>query len=118
MADITWRTASLPDAYAGIPYEAGLAETGALTAVTASAVVTGALPPGLALSADFVRITGTPKGSGIGQLYTFTISLTDTAGPVTSGTLTIRVRGLHNDFVKDGTAPVLASLAQQWPNQY
>lgn len=118
MTDITWRTASLPDAYAGVPYEAGLAETGSLTAVTASTVATGALPPGLSLSADHVRITGTPKGSGIGNTYTFTITLTDTAGGVTSGSLSILVRAIGPEKVKEGVAPVLASLAAQWPSQY
>lgn len=121
MADITWRTASLPDATAGVPYEAGLAETGSLTAVTASAVVSGSLPPGLSLSADKVRITGTPKGTGIGTTYIFTISLTDTAGAVTSPSLSITVRSAGDVQGKDkpfSTLPVAAQMAAMWPSQF
>lgn len=121
MADITWRTASLPDATAGVAYEAGLAETGSLTAVTASAVVTGSLPPGLSLSADKVRITGTPSGAGIDKTYTFTLSLTDTAGAVTSGSLSITVRAGGDVSGKDkpfSSLPVKSQMASMWPSQF
>jgi hypothetical protein len=89
LADIVWATVTLPGGFVGEAYEAGLAFTGNATAVTASAVVTGALPPGLSLDATSkVRITGTPTATGI---YTFTLSLTDTAGTVNSGSFTIIV---------------------------
>lgn len=121
MADITWRTASLPDATAGVPYEGALAETGSLTAVTACTVASGSLPPGLSVNADHVRITGTPSGSGIGKTYTFTLTMTDTAGGVTSGSLTITVRGAADVAGRDkpfSSLPVLAQMASMWPAQF
>lgn len=121
MTDITWRTASMPDAIAGVAYEAGLAETGSLSAVTNCVVASGSLPPGLAISADFVRITGTPKGAGVAQTYTFTLTMTDTAGGVTSGTLSITVRAAA-DVAGAGrwfsTLPVVAQMASMWPAQF
>jgi Putative Ig domain len=121
MTDITWRTASLPDATAGVPYEAGLAETGSATAVTASSVSSGSLPPGLSLSADHVRITGTPSGSGIGQTYTFKVTLTDTAGGVQSGSLSITIRAAADVAGHDkpfSTLPVVSQMASMWPAQF
>lgn len=81
------KTQTLPAASAGVPYEAGLAITGQATAVTAVSVASGALPPGLVVDTT-LRVTGTPTASG---KYTFTLSLTETAGSVTSGSLTISV---------------------------
>lgn len=121
MADITWRTASLPDAVAGQPYEAGLAETGSLTAVTNCTVASGSLPTGLSISADKVRITGTPAGSTINKTYTFTLTMTDTAGGVTSGSLSITVRAAADVAGKDkpfSTLPVVAQMASMWPAQF
>jgi hypothetical protein len=121
VADITWRTASLPDATAGAPYEAGLAATGALSAVTASAIVSGSLPPGLSLSADHVRVTGTPSGAGIDKTYACTISQTDTAGAVTSGSLTITVRAASDVAGKDkpfSSLSVRSQMASMWPAQF
>lgn len=118
MADITWRTTALPDATVGVAYEAGLAETGSLTAVTACTVATGSLPPGLSISADFVRITGTVKGvnAALPKTYTFTLTMTDTAGGVTSGSLTITVRGAEaRKDVPFTSLPVAAQMAAQWP---
>lgn len=117
MADITWRTTQFPLAYIGQPYEASLAETGSLTAVTACTVASGALPAGLAISADFVRITGTPTGpahTAVGT-YTFTLTMTDTAGGVTSGSFTITVAaGDHIDGQPVNTLPLAAQLAKEW----
>lgn len=121
MADITWRTVSLPDAVAGVPYEAGLAETGSLTAVTACVVATGSLPPGLSINADHVRVTGTPTGAGIDKTYTCTITMTDTAGGVTSGSLSITVRAAADNAGADrpfSTLPVVAQMASMWPAQF
>jgi large repetitive protein len=89
VADIVWSTTKLPPAILGVPYEAGLAVTGNATAFTAATVSTGSLPPGLALAADKVRITGTPTALGS---FTFVVTLTDTAGAVASPSFTIRVR--------------------------
>lgn len=88
-ADIIHRTVIFPDAQVGVPYEVALAYSGDATPITASSVSSGALPPGLALDpVSFTRITGTPTTDG---LYTFRITLTDTAGASQSGPLTIRV---------------------------
>jgi hypothetical protein len=121
VADITWRTASLPDATAGVPYEAGLAETGSLTAVTNCTVTSGSLPPGLSIAADHTRITGTPSGSGISQTYTFKLTLTDTAGGVQSGSLTITVRAAADIAGHDkpfSSLPVVSQMASMWPAQF
>lgn len=90
MADIVWRTTRLPDAIVGAPYEASLAVTGAATAITAASA-SPTLPTGLSFSADFVRITGTPLKAALG-VWSGTITLTDTAGAVQSGTLKLVVR--------------------------
>jgi hypothetical protein len=92
MADITWRTTKLPDAILGAPYEASLAVTGNATAFTACTVTAGALPTGLSITADKVRITGTPTGA-VGT-YTCTITLTDTAGAVASSLMTLVLRDI------------------------
>jgi hypothetical protein len=121
VADITWRTVSLPVAIAGVPYEAGLAETGSLTAVTNCTVATGSLPPGLSINADHVRITGTPLGSGIDKTYTCTLTMTDTAGGVTSTSLSITVRSASNHAGADVTfssLPLQAQMAAMWPAQF
>src|SRR5690348_15195725 len=91
MADIVWASTRLPDAIAGVPYEASLAVTGNATAFTAVAVGTGTKPASLSFSAEKVRITGTPVNSDIGT-YTFTVTLTDTAGAVASPSFTLNVR--------------------------
>jgi hypothetical protein len=121
VADITWRTFNLPDATAGVLYEAGLAETGSLTAVTACTVTSGALPPGLSVNSDHVRIYGTPAGSGIGQTYTFKITMTDSAGGVQSSNLTITVRAASDVAGHDkpfSSLPVVAQMASMWPAQF
>ena len=117
MADIVWRTTRLPDAIAGVPYEASLAATGNATAFTAASVGTGTKPANLAFSADFVRITGTPLKSDVGQ-YTFTVSLTDTAGAVVSGSFNLNVR--YNTPADDVTLIALGQKAaadneRLWP---
>jgi hypothetical protein len=93
MADIVWATTRLPDAIVGVPFEASLAVTGNATAFTAVAVNSGALPASghLVFSAERVRITGTPTKVDVGT-YTFTVSLTDTAGAVVSPSFTVNVR--------------------------
>lgn len=121
MADITWRTGTLPDAVVGVPYEAGLAATGAVTALSACTVATGSLPNGLTITADHVRITGTPTGAAAGKTFTFTLTMTDTAGGVTSGTLTILVRTAGDAAGRDkpfSSLPVVAQMASMWPAEF
>jgi hypothetical protein len=86
-----------------------LAVTGNATAFTAVSVNSGALPASghLAFSAERVRITGTPTRADVG-VYTFTVSLTDTAGAVVSPSFTINVR--YNTPADDVT---LVSLGQK-----
>lgn len=102
MGDIVHDTVKLPDAVVGQPYEAALAYHGNATALSASAVVSGALPAGLSLvgALPFSKITGTPTAPAgdVPTVFTFTLSLTDTAGAVTSPTLTITV---HPDSFSD-----------------
>ena len=109
MADIVWSTTVLPAAIRGAPYEAGLAVTGNATAFTAVSISTGALPPGLSLNADRVRITGTPTTNGT---FTFTVSLTDTAGAVVSPSFTIVVRDVDPaDAIALGANKAAADIA-------
>lgn len=114
MADITYKTVKFPDGFVDVPYEAGIAVNGAATAITAGAVATGSLPPGLAVSADFVRITGTPTAAGT---YTFTLSLTDTAGAATSGSYTITIHNIAPAGVIRN-APLTTQLKYQWPTEF
>ena len=129
MPDIVYTTVLLPPAYLGLAYEAAVAYKSDATIFTAQSVVAGTvlngLPAGLALDTvgaapGSLRIAGTPTGaassgntpkSGIGP-YTFTISGTDTAGAVVSGTYTI-------NLLATGSAPqevrtVLESLRAMW----
>lgn len=116
MADIVWKTTKLPDAILGVPYQAGLATTGATTAITAGSVSAGALPAGLVVDAtDHVRVTGTPTAKGV---FTATITLTDTAGAVASSSMTLRVRDVTHDDVNSLSAAdkVAGDLAKlRWP---
>jgi hypothetical protein len=89
MPDITYATVKFPPGFVGVPYEAAIGYLGAATAITAASVSTGALPTGLVVNAtDHVRITGTPTVAGT---FTFTLSMTDTAGAVVSGSYTITI---------------------------
>jgi hypothetical protein len=89
MPDIVYASVKFPAGFVGVPYEAAIGYTGAATAITAATVATGALPNGLVVNAtDHVRITGTPTVAGT---FTFTLSMTDTAGAVTSGSYTITI---------------------------
>jgi len=119
MADIVYTTVLLPPAYINQPYEASVAYKSDATVFTAQSVVAGTvlngLPAGLALDTvgaapGSLRITGTPTGaasagntpkSGVGP-YTFTISGTDTAGAVVSGTYTITLMYSALDVVMVG----------------
>lgn len=113
MSDIVWRSVALPNGYVGVSYEAGLAETGAVTAVTACTVSSGSLPPGITVSADLVRLAGVPTKKGT---YTFKLTMTDTAGPVQSPTMMIIVALASNDLVSDilSQSPA-AQDGRKWP---
>ena len=115
-ADITITTTKLPSGFINVSYEAGLATTGNASAITAATIATGALPPGLTLSAsDHLRITGIPTSGG---KFTFTISLTDTAGTTTSGSLSILVLSPGKSPLTDGNFPLVDQLKIQWPAQF
>ena len=118
MTDIVYTTVNLPPAVVGVAYEAAVAYKSDATVFTAQSIVAGGaltgLPAGLALDAvaapGSLRITGTPTGaasagntvkSGVGA-YTFTVSGTDTAGAVVSGTLTINLYLSYQDLVSEG----------------
>lgn len=115
MADIVWSTTTLPDAVIGAAYEGSFAVTGNASAITAATVSSGSLPPGLAIDADQVRITGTPTAKGT---YTFQITLTDTAGSVQSGQFTIVCRYADNgdrEWLSAEGNLAAAEVKRQWP---
>jgi hypothetical protein len=114
-ADIVYKTVAFPDGYVNVAYEAGIAETGAVTAITAGALATGALPAGLVVNAtDHVRITGIPTQAGT---FTFTLNLTDTAGVATSGTYTITIHNQPSPGIIRN-APLTTQLKVQWPTEF
>jgi hypothetical protein len=122
-ADITFETTVLPDAYPYVPYEASIAISGAASVISAGSKATGTFPPGLAIASDHVRITGTVAGvqAALPKVYTFTLSLTDTAGAVTSGTYTITVREPQAGAAKAGgvqALPVQSQMCAMWPGQF
>lgn len=112
MADIVHATVTLPIAMVGVPYEAALAYSGDATPITASSVSSGALPTGLVLdtASPFTRITGTPLVDG---LFTFRITLTDTAGAAQSPVLTLRVVTPGIDVTNNFIAA--SRIRLQWP---
>lgn len=124
MPDITFETTVLPDAYWGVAYEASIAIRGnatAPTACTVNAVGGTSLPPGLSVAADFVRISGTVSGVGatLPKTYTFTLTMTDTAGAATSGNYTITVREPQAAIAlgPNGVSPA-AQQAALWPLKF
>lgn len=116
MADITIQTTKFPVGFVNVAYEAGIATTGNASAISSHSIASGALPPGLIVNAtDHLRITGTPTSAG---KYTFTISLTDGAGTVTSPSFTINIANTGRSPLADGTLPVSDQLKVQWPAQF
>lgn len=120
MTDIVFAATQFPDAYPYVPYEASIGIKGEATAITAGSISSGALPPGLTLNADNARITGTVTGihQPLPKVYTFKVTLTDTAGAVQSANYTITVREPAAALATlggSGTLPVTAQMAQQWP---
>lgn len=118
VADISYTTVNLPPCFIGVPYEASIAYKGAATPMTAQSIVAGTtltgLPAGLAMdliaNPGSTKIAGTATGaasggntpkSGLGN-YTFTVSLTDTAGAAVSSTYTITVYQSPQDLVMLG----------------
>ncbi len=115
MADITYKTVAFPDGYVNVAYEAGIAEEGSATSMTAGGVNSGALPPGLVVNAtDHRRITGVPTQAGS---FTFTLTLTDTAGAVVSGSYTITIHNAPSPGIIRN-APLATQLKVQWPTEF
>jgi Putative Ig domain len=112
VADIVHDTVTLPDGTVGVAYEAALAYHGNASALSASSVSSGALPPGLVLDTalPFDRISGTPTTGGT---YTFKVTLTDAAGGVQSGFLSIRVETEGID--QDDNLSAAAAVKIEWP---
>jgi phage baseplate assembly protein gpV len=109
MADIVYTTTKFNPGFVGVPYEEAIGYTGA-TQVTAAAVNSGSLPPGLSVNADHTRITGTPTTAG---LFTFTLTMTDTGGAVVSGSYSIRIAPAYQE-PKDAQT-VNDALRIMWP---
>ncbi len=84
-------TTTLPGGVVGTSYSEGLTAVGGPTPLDWT-ITTGALPPGLSLSAAGT-ISGTPA-AGAGGFYSFTVQVTDSDNPPQSATqaLTITVR--------------------------
>jgi putative Ig domain-containing protein len=115
MADIVYKTVAFPDGFVNVAYEGGIATVLGATALTAGVVATGALPPGLVVNAtDHTRITGVPTTAGT---YTFTLTLTDTAGAVTSGSYTITIHNIPSPGIIRN-APLATQLKVQWPTEF
>lgn len=115
-ADIVIQTTKLPTGFINVAYEAGLATTGNASAITAHSIASGALPPGLIVNAtDHLRITGIPTTAG---KFTFTISLTDSGGTTTSGSLSIIIVSAGKSPLTDGNFPVSDQLKVQWPSEF
>jgi hypothetical protein len=120
MTDIVINTTALPDAFVGQAYQAAIAYQGNATALSAASVSSGTLPAGLAIDAalPFSRITGTPTAAGTA---TIKVTLTDTAGAVQSGSLTINVHSAaipdEGYFTEQGdpSRPIATDLAREWP---
>jgi large repetitive protein len=79
-------TSALPNGVAGVAYSQALAASGGTPPYTWS-ILTGALPPGLALSLAGA-ITGTPSAGGA---FTFTVQLTDSLSVTATKALSITV---------------------------
>lgn len=111
MADITITTQSLDEGIVGRPYDQAVALSGAATLVTAHSISAGSLPPGLALDASVQsqRISGTPTTPGT---YTFTLSVTDTAGAVTKQ-FTVQVNATAGDDERTGNVSVTESVQKR-----
>jgi hypothetical protein len=77
-------TTTLPDGTVAVPYSVTLTATGG-TAPHTWSLVSGSLPPGLALAADGA-VRGTPTKAGI---YDFTVKVTDAKGQHATLPLTI-----------------------------
>ncbi len=83
----TITTTSLPNGRIFRAYSQTLTATGGLTPYT-WAILSGALPNGLTLTAATGRISGTPTRLGT---YTFTVRLTDSVGATATKTLSITI---------------------------
>ncbi len=99
----------LPGGSTGTAYSQALAATGGKPPYR-WAVVAGALPPGMNLSADTGGITGTPTAPGD---YEFTVELSDAAQVRVRGTLSIHVAMPDTPAVEiSGLPDAAASLDQ------
>jgi len=104
-----WKTAILPPAFLGVPYEAGLAMT-AIAAVTALGVSTGALPAGITVSSTTdPRLVGTPTVTG---RFTFTITAND-GSAVVSPAYSLAVYGTVGDEKLTGEYDTPSAVASK-----
>ncbi len=80
-------TTTLPNGTVQVPYSSTLTATGGMTPYSWS-VVSGALPPGLALSASSGAVTGTPSTSGQDS---FTVQVKDSAAQTAIQVFTVSI---------------------------
>lgn len=98
---------TLPSGTVGTAYAVGVFADGGTTPYS-WALVTGALPPGLALQASPGRIQGTPTTTGTFQ---FTLRVSDSAGQSTTGAFSITINAPAPPPQPPAT-PTLASPAE------
>jgi hypothetical protein len=91
---------SLANGATGVAYESALTESGGIMPVTWTE--TGALPPGLSLTAGI--LSGTPTTAGT---YTFTVAATDSSNPPLTAALPVSL------FIAD--SPIVVSTAPPPP---
>lgn len=107
---VVWKTTAFQPGCLGIAFEEGLAMTCA-GAITALALSTGSLPPGITVSAGTdPRLIGTPTVAGA---YTFTLTANDGSGAVVSPSYTLTVFASLGDAEQTAFGLTPAALAAQ-----
>jgi hypothetical protein len=101
VVDLKIGTTFVPNAVAGQGYGFSLARLGGVAPYTWS-LTSGALPPGLVLSASTGLISGTPAAAGAGI---FTVRLSDSTGANTAANLVLNVLPELPRSVVDTTVP-------------
>jgi hypothetical protein len=111
---------TLPDAFVGVPYVAGIPSKGVSTTFATCSVIAGALPLGLSVAGMSVPVvTGTVQqtsqtGGQVDGSYSFTISLGDAA--TITQVFTMNVHYLPSDQDQSVTAQAAIRAGEQLDN--
>src|SRR5580692_9656832 len=100
LVPLTLNPATLPAGTQGTPYSQSVTASGG-SAPYSYAIISGGLPPGLALNTNSGAITGTPTTGGS---YTFTVQATDTTPNTGSRTYTVNI-GTNSLTVNPASLP-------------